>query len=189
MKKLIERSLRDSIKAKETFINENMDNIIQLAEKIVLTFTSDKKIMHCGNGESAADAQHIAAEFVSRFYFDRPGLSAISLSTDTSILTAIGMTEHLIIMICAVVIAIIIMMILAKSISDFISKHPTLQILALSFLILIGFMLMLESFDFHIPKGYIYFAVAFSLLVEILNMRFRKTHTKPNQKKQLSNTE
>lgn len=92
-----------------------------------------------------------------------------------SILTAIGMTQHLSIMIIAVVIAMIIMMLASGSISRFINKHPTLQMLALSFLILIGFMLILESIDLHVPKGYIYFAVFFSLFVEILNMKLRKT--------------
>ncbi|MCK5170509.1 MAG: TerC family protein [Bacteroidales bacterium] len=95
-----------------------------------------------------------------------------------SILTAIGMTEHLIIMIIAVIIAMVIMMIAAGAISRFINNHPTLQMLALSFLILIGFMLILEAIDLHVPKGYIYFAVFFSLFVEALNMRLRKK-TKP----------
>lgn len=91
-----------------------------------------------------------------------------------SILTAIGMTEHLIIMIIAIVIAISIMMLASGAISRFINNHPTLQILALSFLILIGFMLILEAIDLHVPKAYIYFAVFFSLLVEVLNMQLRK---------------
>ncbi len=95
-----------------------------------------------------------------------------------SILTAIGMTDHLIIMIIAIIIAIGIMMIAAGAISRFINKNPTLQMLALSFLILIGFMLILESIDFHVPKGYIYFAVFFSLFVEVLNIRFRKKKSK-----------
>ncbi len=95
-----------------------------------------------------------------------------------SILTAIGMTEHLIIMIIAVIIAMGIMMVAAGAISRFINNHPTLQMLALSFLILIGFMLILEAIDLHVPKGYIYFAVFFSLFVEALNMRLRKK-TKP----------
>lgn len=91
-----------------------------------------------------------------------------------SILTAVGLTQQVLIMIIAVVISIGVMMVFAGKISDFINKHPTLQILALSFLILIGFMLVIEGFHVHVPKGYIYFGVAFSLLVEILNMRFRK---------------
>jgi D-sedoheptulose 7-phosphate isomerase len=90
MKKLVERSLRDSIKVKEKFITENMDDIILLAEKIVLAFTNDRKLMLCGNGGSAADAQHIAAEFVNRFVMERPPLPAIALTTDTSIITSIG---------------------------------------------------------------------------------------------------
>ena len=91
-----------------------------------------------------------------------------------SILTAVGLTDQLIIMIVAVVIAIIIMMAFASRISSFIGKHPTLEVLALSFLILIGFMLMIEALHYHVPKGYIYFAVFFSLIVEIINMRVRR---------------
>lgn len=101
-----------------------------------------------------------------------------------SILTAVGMTNHLIIMVTAVIIAIGIMMIAAGSISRFINNHPTLQMLALSFLILIGFMLILESIGIEVPKGYIYFAVFFSLFVEILNMKLRKnSKTQLNQSK------
>ena len=92
-----------------------------------------------------------------------------------SILTAVGLTNEVVIMIIAVVISIGVMMIFAGAISRFINKHPTLQILALSFLILIGFMLIIEALHYEVPKGYIYFAVGFSLLVEVLNMRFRKS--------------
>ncbi|MEM8965554.1 MAG: TerC family protein [Bacteroidota bacterium] len=92
-----------------------------------------------------------------------------------SILTAVGLTDQVLIMIVAVIIAMAVMITLAGKISDFINKHPTLQILALSFLILIGFMLIVEGLHFHVPKGYIYFAVGFSLLVEVLNMRLRKS--------------
>ena len=90
-----------------------------------------------------------------------------------SILTAVGLTNHVILMIIAVIISMIIMMVFAGKIADFISKYPTLQMLALSFLILIGFMLVLEGFHTHVPKGYIYFAVFFSLLVEFLNIKIR----------------
>lgn len=95
-----------------------------------------------------------------------------------SILTAVGLTKEIGIMIAAVIIAMIIMMSFAGAVSDFINKYPTLQILALSFLILIGFMLLLESVHFEIPKGYIYFAVFFSLLVEVINIRIRKKSIK-----------
>lgn len=90
-----------------------------------------------------------------------------------SILTAVGLSNNLTIMIVAVVISLLVMMIFANSISNFINDHPSLQLLALSFLILIGFMLILEAFHFDIPKGYIYFAVLFSFLIELLNMKFR----------------
>jgi predicted tellurium resistance membrane protein TerC len=93
-----------------------------------------------------------------------------------SILTAVGLTDEVAIMIVAVVISMGIMMTFAGRISDFINKHPTLQVLALSFLILIGFMLLVEALHYHVPKGYIYFAVFFSLVVEVVNMRVRKTH-------------
>ena len=90
MKNIIERALRDSLKVKERFITENVPDLILLAEKIVLAFTTDRKLLLCGNGGSAADAQHIAAEFVNRFELERPPLPAIALTTDTSILTCIG---------------------------------------------------------------------------------------------------
>ncbi|MFY0627973.1 MAG: TerC family protein [Reichenbachiella sp.] len=92
-----------------------------------------------------------------------------------SILTAVGLTDQLMIMIIAVIIAMFIMMAFSGKISKFIASHPSLEVLALSFLILIGFMLMIEAFGHHVPKGYIYFAVFFSLLVEVLNIRIRKS--------------
>jgi predicted tellurium resistance membrane protein TerC len=95
-----------------------------------------------------------------------------------SILTAIGLTDMLPVMITAVVISIIIMMVFSGKVSDFIHKNPTLEILALSFLLLIGFMLVLEGFHYKIPKGYIYFAVFFSFFVEMLNMRLRRIREK-----------
>ncbi len=91
-----------------------------------------------------------------------------------SILTAVGLVDHVSIMIIAVIISLGVMMTFAGRISAFINSHPTLQILALSFLILIGFMLLLEGFHFEVPKGYIYFAVFFSLGVEVINLRMKK---------------
>lgn len=96
-----------------------------------------------------------------------------------SILTAIGLVDHLIIMVIAVVISMIVMLVFAKSISDFIEKHPTVKMLALSFLLLIGILLVTEAFHQHVPKGYIYFAIAFSLFVELLNLKMRKKAQKP----------
>ena len=91
-----------------------------------------------------------------------------------SVITAVGMADHVQVMIAAVIVAVIIMMFLAGPISDFVDRHPTIKMLALSFLILIGTALIGEGLGFHIPKGYIYFAMAFSVAVEMLNIRVRK---------------
>lgn len=99
-----------------------------------------------------------------------------------SILTAVGLTEELIIMIIAVIIAMIIMMLFSGKISAFINKNPTLEMLALSFLILIGVMLVMEGFHQHVPKGYIYFAVFFSMVVEVLNIKMVKRLKKHEKK-------
>jgi predicted tellurium resistance membrane protein TerC len=96
-----------------------------------------------------------------------------------SVITAIGMAEHVEIMIAAVVIAVLIMMVSANAISGFVNNHPTVKMLALSFLLLIGVSLLAEGLDQHIPKGYIYFAMAFSILVEMLNLKMKKNTGKP----------
>jgi predicted tellurium resistance membrane protein TerC len=91
-----------------------------------------------------------------------------------SVITAVGMASHIGIMITAVVIAVGVMLLFAGKVSGFVERHPTMKVLALSFLLLIGVMLVVEGFHGHIPKGYIYFAMAFSLAVEVVNMRIRK---------------
>lgn len=91
-----------------------------------------------------------------------------------SVITAVGMVSQISIMIAAVLVSTIVMITTAGAISTFVDRHPTIKILALSFLLLIGVTLMAEGFDQHVSKGYIYFAMAFSLFVEILNIRFRK---------------
>ena len=96
-----------------------------------------------------------------------------------SVITAVGMVNNLWIMIAAVVVSIVFMMGFAGSIGAFVQKHPTIKMLALAFLILIGVTLIAEGLDQHISKGYIYFAMAFSVLVEILNMRLRRVKTEP----------
>jgi len=90
-----------------------------------------------------------------------------------SVITAVGMADDISIMVIAVMVAVGVMMALAGSISAFVDEHPTVKILALSFLLLIGVMLVAEAFDHHIPKGYIYFAMAFSVFVEMINLRIR----------------
>jgi predicted tellurium resistance membrane protein TerC len=98
-----------------------------------------------------------------------------------SVITAIGLAEHLSIMIIAVIIAVIFMMVFVGTIGRFVERHPTIKILALSFLLLIGTSLIGEGLDMHIPKGYIYFAMAFSVFVETLNLKIRKPSSAPVQ--------
>ncbi|AIB45501.1 TerC family protein [Haemophilus influenzae] len=91
-----------------------------------------------------------------------------------SVITAVGMASHLPVMILAIMIAVGVMMFAAKPIGDFVDTHPTLKILALAFLVLVGISLIAESLDIHIPKGYIYFAMGFSVVVEMINIRMRR---------------
>ena len=91
-----------------------------------------------------------------------------------SVITAVGLVKHVSIMAVAIILAVGVMLMAAKPIGDFVDAHPTIKILALSFLILVGVTLIVEGFDVHVPKGYIYFAMAFSVGVEMLNIRMRK---------------
>ena len=91
-----------------------------------------------------------------------------------SVITAVGLVEQVSIMAIAIILAVVVMLMAAKSIGDFVDEHPTIKILALSFLILVGVTLVVEGFDVHVPKGYIYFAMAFSVAVEMLNIRMRR---------------
>ena len=90
-----------------------------------------------------------------------------------SVITAVGIVQQIEVMIAAVLSSVALMMLFAKSIGEFVSKHPTIKMLALSFLVVIGVVLVAEGFDHHIPKGYIYFAMAFSICVEFLNIKMR----------------
>ncbi|MDH5608085.1 MAG: TerC family protein [Cyclobacteriaceae bacterium] len=146
-------------------------DLILLAGGIFLLFKSTVEIHHKMEGEAMPESQKSSRSFMGVIF--QIILLDMIFSFD-SILTAIGLTDQLILMIIAVIISIGIMMVFSKTISDFIAKHPTLEVLALSFLILIGFMLMIESLHYHVPKGYLYFAVFFSLIVEILNMQVMK---------------
>ena len=96
-----------------------------------------------------------------------------------SVLTAVGLAEQLWVMIVAIVVAVAIMLVSSGYIAAFVNKHPTLKVLALSFLLLIGMSLVAEGLDVHVPRGYLYFAMAFSVFVEFLNMRVRARHAKP----------
>jgi predicted tellurium resistance membrane protein TerC len=116
---------------------------------------------------SAAERTSFAAVLIQIMLLD------IVFSLD-SVITAVGMVDELAVMVAAVMTAVVIMMVSAGPISDFVHRHPTVKILALSFLLLIGLSLLLEGFDHHVPKGYIYFAMGFSVFVEMINLRIRR---------------
>ncbi len=147
-------------------------DLIMLAGGLFLlgkaTFEIHEKLEgHEAKSDSKAKAPSLTNVVVQIMLLD------IVFSLD-SVITAIGMANHVIVMIAAVVIAVGIMMLSVDTISDFISHHPTIKILALSFLLLIGFSLTAEGLGQEIPKGYIYFAMGFSILVEFLNLRMRR---------------
>lgn len=95
-----------------------------------------------------------------------------------SVITAVGMVDSIWVMVTAVIIAVIFMLVFVNKISDFVDRHPTVKVLALSFLLMIGLTLVGDGLGFHIPKGYIYFAMGFSVMVEMINMKIRKTNQK-----------
>jgi predicted tellurium resistance membrane protein TerC len=120
--------------------------------------------------EEGHASRRVAASFTSVII--QIMLLDIVFSLD-SVITAVGMVDELWIMIAAVIVSVAIMMVAATPISDFVHRHPTVKVLALSFLLLIGLSLLLEGFEQHIPKGYIYFAMGFSVFVEMINLRVR----------------
>jgi predicted tellurium resistance membrane protein TerC len=122
-------------------------------------------------GEEGHASKKVAASFASVIV--QIMLLDIVFSLD-SVITAVGMVRELWVMVTAVMVAVGIMMLSAEPISDFVHRHPTVKMLALSFLLLIGLSLIAEGFEHHIPKGYIYFAMGFSVFVEMINLRLRK---------------
>ena len=122
-------------------------------------------------GEEGHGSAKAAASFASVLV--QIALLDIVFSLD-SVITAVGMVDHVSVMIVAVVISVVIMMVAAEPISAFVHRHPTVKMLALSFLLLIGMSLVAEGLDHHIPKGYVYFAMGFSVFVEAINLRVRK---------------
>ncbi len=160
-------------------------DIILLSGGIFLLFKSTLEIHHKMEGMTEqSNNRQIKATFLTVIV--QITLLDIIFSFD-SILTAIGLTKILLLMVIAIIITMFIMMAFSGGISTFISNHPSIEILALSFLILIGFMLIIEALGHHVPKGYIYFAVFFSLIVEVINIRVRKQNNpiKLNRKREL----
>lgn len=150
-------------------------DLILLGGGLFLIGKSTAEIHDKLEGEEHADSGVVAKSLVKAVI--QIVLIDIVFSFD-SILTAVGLVKEIAIMIAAVIISLTIMMFAAKSIGNFVEKHPTLKMLALSFLVLIGFLLVIEAFGEHVPKGYVYFAMAFAFIVETLNMKVRKNTIK-----------
>lgn len=146
-------------------------DLILLGGGLFLIAKATSEIHHKLEGEGEHAAQRVAPSFLAVIV--QILLLDIVFSLD-SVLTAVGMTDQLPIMVLAVIIAVGVMMFSAGPVSGFVERHPTVKMLALAFLLLIGFMLVAEGFGQHVPKGYIYFAMGFSVFVELLNLRARK---------------
>jgi predicted tellurium resistance membrane protein TerC len=145
-------------------------NLILLGGGLFLIAKSTQEMYEKVEGEPEEDIQG--------WFSGLPGVVAQIMVLDIifsldSVITAVGMAEHIEVMVAAVVIAIGVMLLFAKQIGDFVNKYPSMKILALAFLLLIGVLLTAEGLGQHINKGYIYFAMAFALMVELLNIRFR----------------
>jgi len=145
-------------------------DLILISGGLFLLFKSTREIHHNTEGGEEQQKKVKAQTFSSAIF--QIILLDIVFSFD-SILTAVGLVKHIVIMIAAVIISMVVMILSARTIGDFINRHPTVKMLALSFLLMIGLLLIVEAFDVHVPRGYVYFAMAFSLFVEFLNIRVR----------------
>jgi predicted tellurium resistance membrane protein TerC len=151
-------------------------DLILLAGGFFLLYKATTELHEKLEGHEAGKQAGAAASFAS--VIAQIMVLDIVFSLD-SVITAVGMADDLGVMIAAVVIAVAVMLIAAKPLSDFVQQHPTVKVLALAFLILIGMSLVAEGFHQHIPKGYIYAAMAFSVLVELVNLRVRAKAENP----------
>jgi predicted tellurium resistance membrane protein TerC len=145
-------------------------DLVLIAGGLFLIAKSTLEIHNALEGEEIAAKEYVAANLLGVLL--QIAIIDIVFSLD-SVITAVGMAQHIPVMVLAIIIAVLIMMAAAKTISDFVDERPTVKMLALSFLVLIGVALVGEGLDLHIPKGYIYFAMAFSVVVELLNLRLR----------------
>ena len=153
-------------------------DLILIIGGLFLLAKSTREIHERLEGESGRKEAKVVPSFAGVIL--QIGLLDIIFSLD-SVITAVGMARELWVMITAVVIAVAVMMLAAGTISEFVERHPTIKMLALSFLLLIGFSLVAEGLTVEIPKGYIYFAMAFSVLVEVLNLRSGSRKQEPVQ--------
>ena len=151
-------------------------DLILILGGLFLIYKSSKEVYHKMEGEPQDKEKKIGIATLGNI-LGQIILLDLVFSID-SIITAVGLVKEIWIMYTAVIITVIIMMIAAAPISNFINKHPAFKILALSFLLLIGFTLLIEGFDVHVPKGYVYFAMAFALLVDVIQMKVagKKSH-------------
>jgi predicted tellurium resistance membrane protein TerC len=161
-------------------------DLILLIGGLFLIFKSTHEIHGSLEGEEGAASKKVYAGFTGVII--QIMLLDIVFSLD-SVITAVGMVDNIWVMIAAVIVSIIAMMLFAGKIGAFVQRHPTVKMLALSFLLMIGVSLIAEGLHFHIPKGYIYFAMAFSVLVEVLNIRLRKKARPISLHNQYSNTD
>ncbi|HEY0679574.1 MAG TPA: TerC family protein [Chitinophagaceae bacterium] len=152
-------------------------DIILIGGGLFLIYKSSSEIYHKMEGEEGDTSKNIRANTFKSVIGQILILDMV-FSVD-SIITAVGMVDELWVMYVAVIVSVIIMLFAAEPISKFVNKHPAFKMLALSFLLLIGVSLIAEGLEFHIPKGYIYFSIAFALIVDILQMRMRKPTTPP----------
>lgn len=144
---------------------------------LFLLFKSTLEIWHSVEGEETSEhGGAVKAGFIGVIL--QIAVIDIIFSLD-SVITAVGLVQHIPVMVAAIMISVVVMMLAAGTISAFIEKHPSLKILALSFLIVVGTLLIAEAFEVHVPKGYIYFAMAFSLGVEALNIKMRQAMRRP----------
>ena len=151
-------------------------DMILLGGGLFLIWKSTAEIHQALEGQEGHTARDVKAKFVA--VVAQIIVVDLVFSLD-SIITAVGMVDHLPVMIAAVIVSVGMMMLFAGAIGRFIARHPTIKMLALAFLVVVGVVLIAEGFGQHVPKGYIYVAMAFSLAVELLNIRMRKRSRKP----------
>ena len=151
-------------------------DLILIAGGLFLLWKSTKEIHQLLEGEKGAGSAAVGATFYGVIL--QIMIIDIVFSFD-SIITAVGMVDRIEVMIAAVIASVLLMMVFAGGIGRFVSTHPTVKMLALAFLFVIGVVLIADGFDHHVPKGYVYFAMAFSVCVEMLNLRVRKRAARP----------
>ena len=153
-------------------------DMIMIAGGLFLLWKSAQEIWDSLEGEDEGDLTKPKVAASYGMVLAQIAVIDIVFSLD-SVITAVGMARDVPVMVIAIVIAVVVMMVSAKAIGEFVDNHPSIKMLALSFLILVGVALIGEGLDLHIPKGYIYFAMGFSVAVEMLNIRTRKRRGKP----------